>query len=201
MQRDRNDAHQPDRRGGSAVPTRIVIEIAPEEQARLLAKARRASRNQWLTLHIVLLLALHRSPSEIAAFLLCARSTVYRAARDWQAGDLGKTDVPGVPWPPCLPSSVRGRLLALLKKTPSACGWCRTRWSCAAPALQLQAQRGICQSQLKNPHFAAVEISSPVAVVFPHFVSLLPFPSSAMAGLGAAVVFASSPALRFSLRR
>src|SRR3982751_3264090 len=58
-----------------------------------------------------------------------------------------------------------------------------------------------CQSQLKNPHFAAVEISSPVAVVFPHFVSLLPFISSAMAGLGAAVVFASSPALRFSLRR
>src|SRR4051812_19801365 len=85
MQRDRNDAHQPDRRGGSAVPTRIVIEIAPEEQARLLAKLRRARRNQWLTLHIVLLLALHRSPSEIAAFLLCARSTVYRAARDWQA--------------------------------------------------------------------------------------------------------------------
>jgi transposase len=143
MQRDRNDVNQPDRRGEPAVPTQIVIEIAPEEQVRLRAELRRARRGHWLTLHIVLLLALHYSPSEIAAFLLCARSTVYRAARDWQAGDLGKTDVTGVPWPPCLPSSVRGSLLALLKKTPAACGWCRTRWSCAALALQLQAQRGI----------------------------------------------------------
>ena len=125
------------------MPTQIVIEIAPEEQARWRAELRRARRGHWLTLHIVLLLALHYSPSEIAAFLLCARSTVYRAARDWQAGDRGKTERTGVPWPACLPASAQRSLLALLQKTPAVYGWCRTRWSCATLALQLQTQRGI----------------------------------------------------------
>jgi transposase len=37
-------------------------------------------------------------------------------------------------------------LLALLKKVPSAYGWCRTRWSCATLAAQLQLQRGILVS-------------------------------------------------------
>jgi transposase len=26
---------------------------------------------------------------------------------------------------------------------PRACGWCRTRWSCATSALELQARRGL----------------------------------------------------------
>jgi transposase len=132
--------------GEPAVPTPIVIEIAPPEQARLRAELRRARRGHWLTLHIVLLLALHYSPSEIAAFLLCARSTVYRAARVWQAGDLGRTEKVGPRWPCCLSASVRRSLWALLQKTPAAYGWCRTRWSCATLALQLQTQRGLCVS-------------------------------------------------------
>src|SRR3954469_25535052 len=81
------------------------------------------------------------------------------------------------------------------------CLWVPSDLPFAALHQALQTAWGWCQSQLKNPHFAAVESSSPVAVIFPHFVSLLPFPSSAMAGLGAAAVFASSPALRFSLSR
>src|SRR5947209_2655694 len=117
--------------------------MAPEEQAHLVAELRRARRGHWLALHIVLLLALHHSPGEIATFLLCARSTVYRTARDWQAGNLGKAAVTGVPWPRRLSPSLRRSLLALLQKAPSAYGWCRTRWSCATLALQLQAQRGI----------------------------------------------------------
>src|SRR3954462_449818 len=59
----------------------IVIEIDPEEQARFLAELRRARRDRWLAIHILLLLALHRSPSERAAALLCARSTVDAVAR------------------------------------------------------------------------------------------------------------------------
>src|SRR4051794_29933756 len=129
--------------GERAVPTPLVIEIPPPEQARLRAELRRARRGHWLTLHIVLLLALRSSPSKIAAFLLCARSTVYRAARDWQAGDPGKVAGTGVPWPPCLSPSVQRSLRALLQKTPTVYGWCRTRWSCATLALQLQTQRGI----------------------------------------------------------
>jgi putative transposase len=34
-------------------------------------------------------------------------------------------------------------LLALLTKSPTAEGWCRTRWSCATLALSLEARRGL----------------------------------------------------------
>jgi transposase len=124
------------------VPTQIVIEITPTEQARLLAELRRARRGHWLALHILLLLALHHSPSEIAAVLLCARSTVYAVAQDWQKGRRWPEPV-RASGPPCLTPSLRRSLLALLQKTPAAYGWCRTRWSCATLALQLQVQRGI----------------------------------------------------------
>jgi transposase len=127
------------------VPTSIVIEIVPEEQARLRAELRRARRGRWLAVHILLLLALHRSPSEIAAVLLCARSTVYAVARDWQQGRRWPEPISSS-GPPCFTPSLRRSLLALLQKTPAAYGWCRTRWSCATLALQLQVQRGICLS-------------------------------------------------------
>jgi hypothetical protein len=71
------------------VPTQIVIELAPKEQARFLAELRHARRGHWLALHILLLLALHHSPNEIATVLLCARSTVYAVART------GKKDAAG----------------------------------------------------------------------------------------------------------
>jgi len=122
------------------VPTPIVIEIEPAEQARFRAELRRARRGRWLALHILLLLALHRSPGEIATFLLCARSTVYAVARDWQQGRCWP-ESSRLDGPPCLTPSLRRSLLALLKKAPAAYGWCRTRWSCATLALQLEAQR------------------------------------------------------------
>jgi hypothetical protein len=70
-ERDWEDTHPPDCFGRSAVLTKMIIEMAPPEQARLLAELRRARRGHWLAVHIVLLLALQRSPNEIAAFLLC----------------------------------------------------------------------------------------------------------------------------------
>ncbi len=42
--------------------------------------------------------------------------------------------------------TLRRSLLALLKATPRAYGWGRTRWSCATLALTLQAKRGITVS-------------------------------------------------------
>jgi transposase len=127
------------------VPTQIVIEIAPEEQACFRAELRRARRGRWLTLHILLLLALHYSPREIASVLLCARSTVYAVARDWQRGRRWPEPI-RTSGPPCLTPPLRRSLLALLKKTPATYGWCRTRWSCATLALQLQVQRGMSVS-------------------------------------------------------
>jgi hypothetical protein len=117
------------------VPTQIVIEITPEQQARFREELRRARRGHWLALHILLLLALHRSPSEIAAVLLCARSTVYAVAQDWQRGRRWP-ELMRPSGPPCFTPSLRRSLLALLGKSPSAYGWCRTRWSGATLALQ-----------------------------------------------------------------
>jgi transposase len=124
------------------VPTQIVIEISPQEQACFRAELRRARRGRWLALHILLLLTLHHSPSEIATVLLCARSTVYAVARDWQQGHRWPASS-RVSGPPCLTPSLQRSLLALLQKAPSAYGWCRTRWSCATLALQLQIQRNL----------------------------------------------------------
>src|SRR4051794_34298704 len=97
----------------------MVIDIAPEEQARLRAELRRARRGRWLALHILLLLTLHHSPSEIAAVLFCARSTVYAVARDWQRGR-GLPEPTRPLGPPSLPPSLLRSLLALLKKSPMA---------------------------------------------------------------------------------
>jgi transposase len=127
------------------VPTQIVIDITPEQQARFRAELRRARRGRWLALHILLLLTLHHSPSEIAAVLFCARSTVYAVAGDWQRRR-GLPEPTCSLGPPSLPPSLLRSLLALLKKSPLAYGWCRTRWSCATLALQLQVQRGISVS-------------------------------------------------------
>jgi transposase len=90
------------------------------------------------------------SSAEIAAVLFCARSTVYRVVTTYRAGRRGDggEEEPGTSplapriWSPALTRSV----LAILHAVPHACGWCRTRWSCATIALELQARRGLAVS-------------------------------------------------------
>jgi hypothetical protein len=120
--------------------SRIVLDLDADEQARLLTLLRRARHGRWLQIHILLLLAQHRSPSDIADGLLCSRDTVYAAASAWQSGyrpwhdDAARQD-------PALPAGLTPARLrslhALLKKAPSAWGWCRQRWSCETLALSL----------------------------------------------------------------
>src|SRR5215467_7740733 len=50
---------------------------------------RRARYGYLLAFHILLLCAAGRNPTEIAAFLLCSRSSVYRIVRAYRAGSLG----------------------------------------------------------------------------------------------------------------
>jgi hypothetical protein len=124
------------------VPTQMVIEIAPAEQARLLAEWRRARRGRGPALPILLLWALPRSPSEIASVLRCARSPVPAVAPDWQTGRCWPEPV-RASGPPCFTPSLRRSLLALRKTSPATCAWCRTRWSGATLALPLAVpQRG-----------------------------------------------------------
>jgi transposase len=130
----------------TAVPSQIVIDLSSDEQSRLRQQMQQLRLIcPLLRLHIVLLLAQHRSPTEIADWLLCSRSSVYEVAACWRQGwrpdqrEPSAEDNSVLPLPP----SLRRSLLALLQKPPMADGWCRTRWSCATLALSLEARRGL----------------------------------------------------------
>jgi transposase len=130
------------------MPATTLLEILPEEQAQMRAVLRRMRYGYLLAFHILLLCAAGRTPTEIAAFLFCSRSSVYRIVRAYRTGSLGiRVDPDGhlsiavqstilMPW-------LTRALGALLKKAPRAYGWCRTRWSCATLAMTLQAKHGI----------------------------------------------------------
>jgi len=90
------------------------------------------------------LCAARYTPTQIAAVLFCSRSSVYRAVNAYRAGLLAGLTHAEQPrgvgsLTPCLCRS----LLALRKRAPSAYGWCRTRWSCATLAAQINVQRGV----------------------------------------------------------
>ena len=134
------------------MPRATIIEIPPEEQAQLLAELRRARYGYLLALHILLLCAAQRSPTEIAAVLFCSRSTVYRVVQGYRAGPWeGLTAEESAAtaasrrqtW---LSPTLRRSVLGILHSAPRLCGWCRTRWSCATVALELFVRRGITVS-------------------------------------------------------
>jgi putative transposase len=109
----------------------------------MLAELRRARYGYLLALHVLLLCAAGRTPTEIAPWLFCSRSSVYRIVNAYKAHPLATlvaTPSPKTVW---LSPSLCRSLMALLKKVPAAYGWCRTRWSCATLAVQLKIQRGI----------------------------------------------------------
>jgi putative transposase len=129
------------------MPDTTFLDIPEEEQAQMLAALRRARDGALLALHVVLLCAAGRNPPDIAAFLFCSRSSVYRLVRLYRARKLGFTvDAEGqlmapvrttilMPW-------MKRSLGALLKAPPRAYGWGRTRWSCATLAAQLKTKHG-----------------------------------------------------------
>ncbi|MDQ3754359.1 MAG: IS630 family transposase [Acidobacteriota bacterium] len=131
------------------MPGKTILEIPAAEQAQMLAQLRAARYGHLLALHILLLCAAGWSPTQIAAALFCSRSSVYRLVADYCAGnfDLGlagapEADAAAVPLRrKC--ASLKRSLLAEVSRAPSAFGWCRTRWSCAALALELRARRGV----------------------------------------------------------
>lgn len=124
------------------MPGQTILEIPLAEQEQMLRELRQARYGYLLGLHILLLCAKGRTPSEIAESLCCSRSSVYRTVAAYRHRKIGycraETAAAGVV--PVLRSWQRS-LLALLKRTPQAYGWCRTRWSCQTLALQLAAGR------------------------------------------------------------
>src|SRR4051812_24048476 len=111
----------------------------------MLAQLRAARYGHLLACHLLLLCAAGRTPTEIAAALFCSRSSVYRTVHAYRRGTLalGSAPAAGAPPAPVRRASVKRSVLALLKRAPHAFGWCRTRWSCAARAAELQARRGV----------------------------------------------------------
>jgi transposase len=109
---------------------------------------RRARYGSLLAFHLLLLGAVGRTPTAIAACLLGSRSSVYRIVRASRAGRLGiPRDEDGqrsiaVPSTLLMPWLTRS-LGAMLKKVPRASGWGRTRWSCATLAATLQVKHGL----------------------------------------------------------
>jgi transposase len=117
----------------------------------MLAELRRARYGYLLALHLLLLGAAGHTPAEIAAVLFCSRSTVYRVVKAYRAGELEwalGAEAPGCPQVrrTILSPALKRSILAILKAVPRTCGWCRTRWSCATVALELQARRGVAVS-------------------------------------------------------
>jgi transposase len=142
------------------VPQTTIIEMAPEEQAHILAALRRVRYGYILALQILLLCAAQRSVTEIAAVLFCSRSTVYRVVKAYRAGqvrgrtagELGEELAEELAEPECRPRltvlapALTRSVLAIVHSVPRLSGWCRTRWSCATIALELQARRGVVVS-------------------------------------------------------
>lgn len=133
------------------MPNSTLLDIPQPQQEQMLSQLRRARYGYLLALHVLLLCAAGRTPTQIAAFLFCSRSSVYRIVTAYHNHTLGFTFADdGQLQPPvrttCLSPSLRRPLLALLKATPRAFGWCRTRWGCATLATQLKVHRGITVS-------------------------------------------------------
>lgn len=129
------------------MPRPTIVEISPDEQARMRAELRRARYGYLLALHLLLLCAAGRTPSEVASVLFCSRSSVYRIVRAYRAGTLRFDEATEHATPQrrlrLLTPSLKRSVHALLKTTPRAYGWCRTRWSCATLAVEVQVRRGI----------------------------------------------------------
>src|SRR4051812_13551921 len=133
-------------RGGLTVRHSTILEIPQQEQDWMLAELRHARRGCILTLHVLLLCAAGRTPTEIAPFLFCSRTSVYRIVHAYHLQGRAARCAQPLPLMGGLTPSMRRSLLALLTKAPAVYGWCRTRWSCATLATQLHLQRGLAVS-------------------------------------------------------
>ncbi len=130
------------------MPATPILDLPASEQDQMLATLRRARYGYLLALHVLLLCATGHKATEIAAFLFCSRSSVYRIVRAYRNGTLGlRHDDQGTLFPPLrttvLMPWLKRALLALLKAKPQRYGWCRTRWSCATLAETLKLKHSL----------------------------------------------------------
>lgn len=103
------------------MPQQTILDIPAEQQAAMLRELRRWRYGLLLNLHILLLSARGRTPSEIADFLFCSRSSVYRTVAAYRAGKFDRLWQPTAQEPSAAPPA----------EPVSATGACADRTSAA----------------------------------------------------------------------
>jgi putative transposase len=132
------------------MPGKTIIEIPEATQAAMLKELRSQRYGFSLMIHILLLCAAGKNPTEIAEFLFCSRSSVYRAVRAFRRGELDADLFPErvvANDQPQLPSRFQRSLRWLIQQPPRAFGWVRTRWSCATLALTIATRTKVVVSR------------------------------------------------------
>src|SRR5215216_5129641 len=126
------------------------ITLASEERKNLIRKMKRERQpSRRLRMHIVLLCAEGRSPTEIARILFCSRTTVYaivaRFIREEQAAfNDRKRRGPK----PLLEEPANEYIERLVEEeSPTSHGWLRSRWSCKLLAVELFKERAALVSR------------------------------------------------------
>lgn len=71
------------------MPNATILDIPQAEQAKMLSQLRHARYSYLLALHVLLLCAAGRTPTEIATCLFCSRSSVYRIVAAYRRHALG----------------------------------------------------------------------------------------------------------------
>ncbi len=104
------------------MPGSTILDIPQPEQDWMLAEVRRARYGSLLALHVLLLCAAGRTPTEIATVLFCSRSSVYRIVNAYRAQRRAALLDPLPAQAAGLSPSLRRSLVALLRKAPSAYG-------------------------------------------------------------------------------
>ncbi len=115
------------------MPTNTIFDIPVPEQATMLAELRAVRYGYFLSIHILLLLSAGKTPTEIASFLFCSRSSVYRAKAADEKGAFSfywqteRDHTRSQLTPPR--GSWHASVVSYLQLSPKFFGWCRTRWS------------------------------------------------------------------------
>jgi putative transposase len=126
------------------------IIIAPQQRNSLIQKMKREVKpSRRLRMHIALLAADGRSPTEISRTLFCSRTTVYTiASRFLREGHSAFDDIRRRGPRPLLGQEANERLEQLLEEdSPTGHGWLRSRWSCKLLALQFLRERAATVSR------------------------------------------------------
>ena len=99
--------HIPTYRGDPTVRNTTLLDMPPEEQAQMLAALRRARYGYSAGAPYPLIMCRGRTPTEIAAFLFCSRSSVYRTCKPTGRGPWGSCAMPqGQLMPPQRPTGL-----------------------------------------------------------------------------------------------